>query len=117
MAIKILELLGDYQKVLHLTLLSSSIEEYEKLRLNFQLLKCLNSTDYFFINNTFTLMKQQVLLNPNRMKEYNKIFDKDEGEHFIFETNQNKLSINSTEDIKNKIQKEKSKLANIEKKR
>ena len=116
-AIKILELLGDYPKVLNLLLLSSSSEEYEKLRLNFQSKKCLNFTDNLFINNAFTLMKQPDLLNPNRMKEYNKIFDKYEGEHFIFGANQNKLSINSIEDIKNKIPKEKSKLANIEKKK
>ena len=116
-AIKILELLGDYPKVLNLLLLSSSIEEYEKLRLNFQSKKCLNYTDNLFINNAFTLMKQPDLLNPNRMKEYSKIFDKYEGEHFIFGANQNKLNINYIKDIKNKIQKENSKISNIEKKK
>ena len=115
-AIKILELLGDYPKVLNLLLLSSSNEEYEKLRVNFQNKKCLNFTDNLFINNAFTLMKQPNLLNPNRMKEYNKVFDKYEGEHFIFGANQNKLVLNSIEDIKNKIPKENSKINNIQKK-
>ena len=117
-AIKILELLGDYPKVLNLLLLSSSIEEYEKLRISFQNKKCLNFTDNLFINNAFTLMKQPDLLNPNRMKEYNKIFDKYEGEHFIFGANQNKLNVKSIsiDDIKNKIPKENSKINNIQKK-
>jgi hypothetical protein len=115
-AIKILELLGDYPKVLNLLLLSSSNEEYEKLRINFQTKKCLNFTDNLFINNAFTFMKQPDLLNPNRMKEYKKIFDKYEGEHFIFGANQNKLNIKSIEDIKNKMPKGNSKIPNIQKK-
>ena len=115
-AIKILELLGDYPKVLNLLLLSSTNEEFEKLRISFQAKKCLNYTDNIFINNAFTLMRQPDLLNPNRMKEYNKVLDKYEGEHFIFGANQNKLSVNSIEDIKNKIPKEKSKIDNIKKK-
>ena len=114
-AVKILELLGDYPKVLNLLLLSSTNEEYEKLRINFQAKKCLNYTDNLFINNAFTLMKQPDLLNPNRMKEYNKVFDKYEGEHFIFGANQNKFIVNSIEDIKNKIPKEISKINNIQK--
>ena len=116
-AIKILELLGDYPKILNILLLSSSNEEYEKLRLNFQSKKCLNFTDNLFINNAFTLMKQPDLVNPNRMKEYKKIFDKYEGEHFIFGANQNKLNINSIKDIKLRIHKEDSKISNIEKKK
>lgn len=116
-AIKILELLGDYPKVLNLLLLSSSNEEYEKLRTNFQSKKCLSFTDTLFINNAFTLMKPPDLLNPNKMKEYSKILDKYEGEHFIFGANQNKLVINSIEDIKNKFPKENSKINNIEKKK
>ena len=115
-AIKILELLGDYPKVLNLLLLSSSNEEYEKLRINFQAKKCLNFTDNLFINNAFTLTRQPDFLNPNRMKDYNKIFDKYEGEHFIFGANQNKLNVNSIEEIKNKIPKENSKIPNIQKK-
>ena len=114
-AVKILELLGDYPKVLNLLLLSSTNEEYEKLRIIFQAKKCLNYTDNLFINNAFTLMKQPDLLNPNRMKEYNKVFDKYEGEHFIFGANQNKFIVNSIEDIKNKIPKEISKINNIQK--
>lgn len=115
-AIKILELLGDYPKVLNLLLLSSSEEEYEKLRINFQNKKCLNYTDNLFINNAFTLMKQPDLLNPNRMNQYNKVLDKYEGEHFIFGANQNKLKVNSIDDIKNRIPKENSKISNIQKK-
>ena len=116
-AVKILELLGDYPKVLNLLLLSSSNEEFEKLRLNFQSKKCLSFTDSLFINNAFTTMKQPDLVNPNRMKEYKKIFDKYEGEHFIFGANQNKLNINSIKDIKTRIPKENSKISNIEKKK
>ena len=116
-AIKILELLGDYPKVLNLLLLSSSNEEYEKLRANFQSKKCLSFTDTLFVNNAFTLMKPPDLLNPNKMKEYNKVLDKYEGEHFIFGANQNKLVIKSIEDIKNKFSKETSKINNIEKKK
>ena len=115
-AIKILELLGDYPKILNLLLLSSSEEEFEKLRITFQNKKCLTYTDNLLINNAFTLMKQPDLLNPNRMNQYNKIFDKYEGEHFIFGANQNKLKINSITDIKNKIQKKPSKISNIQKK-
>ena len=61
-------------------------------------------------------MKQPDLLNPNRMSQYNKVFDKYEGEHFIFGANQNKLQIESIKDIKNKIQKKPSKIDNIQKK-
>ena len=115
-AIKILELLGDYPKILNLLLLSSSEEEFEKLRITFQNKKCLSYTDNLLINNAFTLMKQPDLLNPNRMNQYSKIFDKYEGEHFIFGANQDKIQINSITDIKNKIPKKTSKLANIKKK-
>ena len=48
------------------------------------------------------------------MNQYNKIFDKYEGEHFIFGANQNKLKINSITVIKNKIQKKPSKINNIQ---
>ena len=115
-AIKILELLGDYPKILNLLLLSTNEEEFEKLRLNFQNKKCLSYIDNLLINNAFTLMKQPDLLNPNRMSQYNKVFDKYEGEHFIFGANQNKLRIESIKDIKNKIQKKPSKIDNIQKK-
>ena len=115
-AIKILELLGDYPKILNLLLLSTSEEEFEKLRINFQNKKCLSYTDNLLINNAFTLMKQPDLLNPNRMSQYNKVFDKYEGEHFIFGANQNKLQIESIKDIKNKIQQKPSKIDNIQKK-
>lgn len=104
-AIKILELLGDYPKILNLLLLSSSEEEFEKMRINFQNKKCLSYTDNLLINNAFTLMKQPDLLNPNRMNQYSKVFDKYEGEHFIFGANQNKIQISSITDIKNKIPK------------
>ena len=115
-AIKILELLGDYPKVLNLLLLSSSEEEFEKLRITFQNKKCLSYTDNLLINNAFTLMKQPDLLNPNRMNQYSKVLDKYEGEHFIFGANQNKLQINSITDIKNKIPQKHSKISNIQKK-
>ena len=115
-AIKIMELLGDYPKVLNLLLLSSSEEEFEKLRLNFQNKKCLNYTDSLFINNAFTLNKKPDLLNPNRMNQYSKVLDKYEGEHFIFGANQNKLVVNSINDIKNKFPKKNSKISNIHKK-
>ena len=115
-AIKILELLGDYPKILNLLLLSSSEEEFEKMRINFQNKKCLSYTDNLLINNAFTLMKQPDLLNPNRMNQYSKVFDKYEGEHFIFGANQNKIQISSITDIKNKIPKKSTKIGNIQKK-
>ena len=115
-AIKILELLGDYPKILNLLLLSTNEEEFEKVRINFQNKKCLSYTDNLLINNAFTLMKQPDLLNPNRMSQYNKIFDKYEGEHFIFGANQNKLQIDSIKDIKNKIPKKPAKIDNIQRK-
>ena len=115
-AIKILELLGDYPKILNLLLLSSSEEEFEKLRVTFQNKKCLSYTDNLLINNAFTLTKQPDLLNPNRMNQYSKVFDKYEGEHFIFGANQNKLNLNSIMDIKNKVPKKPSKIENIQKK-
>ena len=116
MAIKLLELLGDYPKVLNLLILSSSFEEYEKLRTLFQTKKCLSFTDNLFINNAFSLMSQSDPLNPYKMNHYNKVFDKYEGEHFIFGANQNKLSVKSIDQIKNKIQKTNSKIPNIQKK-
>ena len=115
-AIKILELLGDYPKILNLLLLSSSEEEFSKLRLTFQNKKCLCYTDNLLINNAFTFMKQPDLLNPNKMSQYNKIFDKYEGEHFIFGANQDKIKINSIPDINNKIPKSIPKISNIQKK-
>ena len=52
-AMKILELLSDYPKAINLFLLSSTKEEYEKLRILFQARGCLSYTDNLLINNVF----------------------------------------------------------------
>ena len=115
-AIKILELLGDYPKILNLLLLSTSREEFEKLRVMFQAKNCLSFTDNLLINNAFCLKIKNDELNPYNMNHYNKVFDKYSGENFIFGANQDKFNVLSIKNIENKIIKKTSYITNIKKK-
>ena len=115
-AIKILELLGDYPKILNLLLISTSREEFERLRVMFQAKNCLSFTDNLLINNAFCLKFKNDELNPYNMNHYNKILDKYPGENFIFGANQDKLNVLSIKNIENKIIKKTSYITNIQKK-
>ena len=126
-----MELLGDYPLAINLLLISTSPEDFDKLRLKFEGKEALNYTDNLLINNMFNFTKieekkdnenkDNILNNedmnkllgsePNnlqnidddKMMHYHKIFDNYEGEHFIFGANLNEFKINYIEGIKNKI--------------
>jgi hypothetical protein len=115
-AMKILELLGEYPKAINLLLLSSSKDEYEKLRILFQARNCLSYTDNLLINNVFYLKNKDKLNNENNMRHYNKIFDNYKGEPFIFGANQDRFPVLSIKDAINKINKKNSHIMSINKK-
>lgn len=133
-AIKILELLGDYPQALNLFLISTSPEDYDKLRLKFEAKEALNFTDNLYINHLYAFTKKEneekkdednnniiidninmnnifgldsvtlPNMNEDKMQHYKKIFDNYEGEHFIFGANLNEFKINYIEDIQTKIE-------------
>jgi hypothetical protein len=115
-ALKILELLGDYPLSINLLLLSTSIEDFDMLRIKFEAKECLNFTDNLLINHLFNFTKNDQNnvgeifgikpntanlpdMNEDKMDHYHKIFDNYEGEHFMFGVNQNEFRINSIENI------------------
>lgn len=116
-AIKILELLGDYQRVLNLLLVASPKEEYEKIRVMFQAKNALSYSDNLLLNNVFCLESQKDESNINHMSHYNKIFDKYEGERFPFGANEEKISPGFIENIGDKINKKTAYITNIKKKK
>ena len=124
MALKILELLGDYPLALNLLLLSTSPEDFDVLRIKFEAKESLNFTDNLTINHLFNFSKNEQNknnarksqtidmgnifgatsgelpnMNEDKMEHYHKIFDNYEGEHFIFGANQNEFKINYIENI------------------
>ena len=133
-ALKILELLGDYPKSINLLLISTSLEDFDKLKLKFEGKEALNYTDNLLINNIFNyteidkkveeeekenkdiinkldmddfLAQKQIDLpnmNEDKMQHYHKVFDNYEGEHFIFGANLNQFKINYIEDIEKKLE-------------
>ena len=109
--IKILEILGDYSKIINLLLICASKDDFEKIKALFLAKKCLSYTDNLYINNTFLNTKKTESYN-----KYDKIFDLYEGEHFIFGANQNKINIKSVQNIEDKIKKKTSHINNIQKK-
>ena len=111
LAVRILELVSDYPKAINLLLLSTSRDEFEKMRIMFQARNCLSYSDNILVNNLF--MKNK---GDNNMKQYNKVFDNYKGEPFIFGANQDKLNILSVKDAVNKINKKNSHISNIQKK-
>lgn len=115
-AVKILELLGDYSRALELLLISTSKEEYEKLRVMFQAKGCMNFSDNLLINNAFFLQYKPNDNNPYNMNHYSKIFDNYPNEHFIFGANQDKYNIKSIQGIENKLNQKNSYITNICKK-
>ena len=56
-ALKILELLGDYPLALNLLLVSTSPEDFDKLRIKFEAKESLNFTDNLLINHLFAFSK------------------------------------------------------------
>ena len=129
-ALKILELLGDYPQALNLLLISTSLEDYDRLRMQFQAKEALNFTDALLGQNPFTFTKNnnnidninkinanKILNNIYNLKsansqdknediiqDYHKIFDNYVGDHFIFGANTNEFKINYIEDIQQKIE-------------
>ena len=137
MALKILELLGDYPLSINLILISTSQQDFERLRTKFQAKEALNFTDEITFSSLFNfdlkgkenvdnfLESQNFNLNKlaigdifsaknlseikeNTIKEYHKIFDNYEGEHFVFGANENEFEIKSISD--SDIQKQVAKL-------
>ena len=64
-ALKILELLGDYPLALNLLLVSTSPEDFDKLRIKFQAKESLNFTDSLLINHLFAFSKDSKNNNTN----------------------------------------------------
>ena len=110
LAVKILELISDYPKVLNLLLLTTNKDEFEKLRIMFQARNSLSYSDSVMINGLFMKNKENVLHN------YNKVFDTYKGEPFIFGANQDKFTISSVKDAVNKINKKNSHINTMQKK-
>jgi hypothetical protein len=124
LALKILELLGDYPLALNLLLISTSPEDFDALRIKFEAKESLNFTDNLIINHLFNFSKNEKNknnsrksqnidmgnifgatsgelpnMNEDKMEHYHKIFDNYEGEHFIFGANQNEFKIKYIENI------------------
>jgi len=120
-AMKILEIIGDYQKIINLALLTLNKEEYQKLSNWFQTKNSLSYADSVFSRNTFFVTESKSK-NLNEAKEpekkfkYSKIFDTYEGEHFIVGANQEKYNIKSVKEAPLKIAKKNSNINNINKK-
>jgi len=116
-AIKICELLCDYPRAINLILISSTKEEYEKLKTVFRLRGCLSYTDNILVNNVFNLIRhRQNVYDDKNTKNYNKIFDNYMGEPFIFGANQYKFGVCTVKDVANRINKNNSHINNIQKK-
>ncbi len=71
-AMKILEIIGDYQKIINLALLTLSKEEYDKLSIWFQTKNSLSysdstfSTNIFFVNDSKNdLPNESTIINSN----------------------------------------------------
>ena len=116
-AVKICELLSDYPKAINLLLISSTREEYDKLKIFLRAKGCLSFTDNILVNNIFSLAKNKHhIYDNNSVKQYKKIFDNYKGEPLIFGANQEKFSVSSIKDATNKMNKRNSHLNNIQKK-
>jgi len=103
-AMKILEIIGDYQKIINLALLTLSKEEYEKLSNWFQVKNSLSYSDSIISSNLFFVSDakndnienelKNISIDNNKentvkkKKQYSKIFDLYQGEHFIVGANQ-----------------------------
>lgn len=137
-AMKILEIIGDYQKMINLALLTLSKEEYDKMCNWFQTKNCLSysdnlfSTNVFFVNeiknsNSSKDLAEELLRKKipdladsegekSDKKPYSKIFDLYQGEHFIVGANQEKYNIKSVKEAPLKVAKKNSNINNINKK-
>lgn len=131
-ALKILELIGEnYPLALNLLLISTSPEDFDKLKIKFEAKEAINFTDNILVNNMFSFSKN----DPNDNQEnnsiqnetntnnnfnlksvdtynkdvdkfdfYHKIFDNYEGEHFTFGANLNEYEIESIDNLKEIIE-------------
>ena len=118
-AMKILEIIGDYQKIINLALLTLSMEEYTKLSNWFQTKNSLSYSDSQFSTKVFFVGKSKNELKDEKEiknKSYSKIFDLYQGEHFIVGANQEKYKIQSVREAPYKIAKKNSNINNINKK-
>ncbi len=121
-AMKILEILGDYQKIINLALLTLSKDEYQKLSNWFQTKNSLFYSDSVISRNIFFVTESKNESSPEankaeaKLKHYSKIFDTYEGEHFIVGANQEKYNIKSVKEAPLKIAKKNSNINNINKK-
>jgi len=119
---KILEILGDYQKIINLALLTLSKDEYQKLSNWFQTKNSLFYSDSVISRNIFFVTESKNESSPEankaeaKLKHYSKIFDTYEGEHFIVGANQEKYNIKSVKEAPLKIAKKNSNINNINKK-
>jgi len=116
-AMKILEIIGDYQKIINLALLTLNSEEYDKLSNWLQIKNSLSYSDSIFSTNIFFVNESKnENKSSNKKKKYSKIFDTFEGEHFIVGANQEKYQIKSIKEAPLKIAKKNSNINNINKK-
>ena len=115
-AMKILEIIGDYQKIINLALLTMSKEEYEKLSTWFQNKNCLSYSDSKISTNVFLVNGVNNKESKKETKKYSKVFDLYQGEHFILGANQEKYNITSVKEAPYKIAKKNSNINNINKK-
>ena len=124
-ALKILELLGDYPVAINLLLISTSYDDFEKLKIKFESKEALNFTDDLLINNIFNFSKNEnnnensddnmnnifnsnslVITNSNedKMEHYHKIFDNYEGEHFTFGAYFDEFKVSNIDNFQEKIE-------------
>ena len=98
-ALKILELIGDYPTAINLLLISTSLEDFDKLRIKFEAKEALNFTDDLLIKNAFNFNYPEKNINEenkdNKEDNHNIINEKDINN--FFKVNQTELQ-NSNED-------------------
>ena len=97
-ALKILELLGDYPHIINLLFVSTSPEDFDKLRIKFEAKESLNFTDNLIFNHLYAFSKDSQNNNKNNVSNNttNNIIDMED----IFGVNpQNNLNLpNMNED-------------------
>jgi len=93
-ALRILELIGDYPKAINLLLISTSPEDFDKLRIKFEAKEALNFTDNLLIKNSFNFK-----LPENNNNIDNK--DNDNKDNEDNKDNKDNINIINEQDINN----------------
>ena len=96
-ALKILELIGDYPTAINLLLISTSLEDFEKLRIKFEAKEALNFTDNLLIKNLFNFKlpeKDNIEDNKDNKENNNNIINEKDINNY-FNVNLNELQNNN----------------------